>query len=127
MEEQKKTIKRKNSSVKSVKKSSSTLSNDELLEQILQKKRIKKINKKPKSELTNDELLEQILDKKKNKKTVRKTTKKTTKKVDLPLLDKQYVDKRLKEVNKQLKNKDLTSDQLFDLIAVLFFPKYQIY
>jgi len=118
MEEKKKTIKRKNSSVKSVKKPSSTLSSDELLEQILQKKRIKKINKKPKSELTNDELLEQILDKKRNKKSVKKPVKKTvTKKVDLPLLDKQYVDKRLKEVNKQLKNKDLTSDQLFDLIA----------
>jgi len=122
MEEKKKTINRKNSSVKSVKKQVSTLSNDELLEQIMQKKRIKKINKKPTSELTSDELLEQILNKKKQKKTTKKVTKKTTnktpkKKVDLPLLDKQYVDKRLKEVNKKIKDKSLSSDELFDLIA----------
>ena len=119
MEEKKKTIKRKNSSVKSVKKPTTKLSSDELLEQIMLKKRIKKINKKPVSELTSDELLDQILDKKRTKKAAPKKSaakKNVKKKVDLPLFDKQYVDKRLKEVNKKLKDKSISSDEIFDLI-----------
>ena len=113
MEVKKKTYKTKtkNSSMKSAKKKVTKLSNEELLDRIINKKKNKtNVTKK----VTNNK--KSIVVKKSaiNKKpTVKKTT---VKKVTTPKVNKQYVDKKLKEVNAKIKNKKTSSDELYDLL-----------
>ena len=75
------------------------------------KSSVKPRKKIEKSTLSNDELLEQILNKKK-----KKTVKKEPEKLEIPKYNKQYVDKRLREINKKIKDPSTSSDELYDLL-----------
>ena len=73
---------------------------------------VKSRKKIERSTLSNEELLEQILNKKKTKKVV----KKEPEKLEIPKYNKQYVDKRLREINKKIKDPTTPSDELYDLL-----------
>ena len=91
MEGKKKKYKRKNSSVKS-------------------RKKIER------SSLSNEELLDQIITKKTKKKKGIKLIEETQPEIEIPEYSKQYVDKRLREVNKLIKAKKVSNDELYDLL-----------
>ena len=87
MEEKKNTTKRKTSSVKSRKKIEKTT-------------------------LSNEELLEQILNKKK-----KKVSQPKVEKVEIKDKNQQSVADRIKEINEKLKDKTLSSDEIYELIS----------
>ena len=91
MEGKKKKYKRKNSSVKS-------------------RKKIKR------SSLSNEELLDQIITKKSKKKKGIKLVEETQPEIEIPEYSKQYVDERLREINKLIKAKKVSNDELYDLL-----------
>ena len=93
MEGKKKKYKRKNSSVKS-------------------RKKIER------SSLSNEELLDQIITKKSKKKKGIKLVEETQPEIEIPEYSKQYVDERLREINKLIKAKKVSNDELYDYLYV---------
>ncbi len=96
------------------KKKKKKYSNNKKKTSVKSKKKVQK--KVQKTNLSNEELVEKIMNKKKGKST-KKSTKNDSNLPSNQQDNKQTVEKRLKEINKQLKENNLSGDALYDLLA----------